>query len=290
VTSRPGLLAVAAALAGSVAGCGGPWTSTQKTPGHDYVALGDSYSAAPGVEPVDDVECFRSRANYPHLVAEATGLDLVDVTCSGATTSAITGPQQTLAGTWRDAQITAVEPGTDLVTIGVGGNDLGFYTELTNTCIVLASRDRTGNPCQSADDSKPAGQSLAGRLIELEQREVDMIRRVEDRAPRARILVMGYPAIVPDHEQCPELPVASGDVAYLSQIVTGLNDALSTAARRTGAEFVDLYRATRGHDICGTTPWIAGVLPVKGVTSAWHPYPEEQRVAARLIQDALDQG
>ena len=60
-----------------------------------YVALGDSYTAAPLVPPTDTSNvCLRSGANYPALVAEAMpGTTLTDVSCSGATTANTTTPQ-----------------------------------------------------------------------------------------------------------------------------------------------------------------------------------------------------
>lgn len=53
----------------------------------DYVALGDSYAAAPGVPEQTDAACGRSSANYPSLVAASRGARLKDVSCSGATTA-----------------------------------------------------------------------------------------------------------------------------------------------------------------------------------------------------------
>ena len=57
-----------------------------------YVALGSSMAAGPGIRPDaagSPVRAGRSARNYPHLVAERAGLDLVDVTYSGATTANI---------------------------------------------------------------------------------------------------------------------------------------------------------------------------------------------------------
>ena len=55
-----------------------------------YVALGSSMAAGPGIRPRADgapLPAGRSARNYPHLVADRLGLDLVDVTYSGATTA-----------------------------------------------------------------------------------------------------------------------------------------------------------------------------------------------------------
>src|SRR5262245_42979430 len=62
----------------------------------DYVALGDSYSAASGVLPTDpsaSLLCLRSSRNYPHVIAAATGARLVDVTCGAAETKHFTTSQ-----------------------------------------------------------------------------------------------------------------------------------------------------------------------------------------------------
>src|SRR4051794_35699854 len=64
--------------------------SAQSAPaaGLRYVALGDSYSAASGVLPVDPTapQCLRSTRDYPHDIAAATGAQLTDVTCGAAET------------------------------------------------------------------------------------------------------------------------------------------------------------------------------------------------------------
>ena len=90
-----------------------------------YVALGSSMAAGPGIRPSADGAPFRagrSARNYPHLVAERLGLDLVDVTYSGATTaSVLTDPQN-----GAPPQADALDASEDLVTVTIGGNDVGY--------------------------------------------------------------------------------------------------------------------------------------------------------------------
>src|SRR3954469_3865632 len=64
-------------------------------PGGRYVALGDSYTAGPLIpnQSLDPLGCLRSDANYPHRVAPAVGMSLVDVSCSGAETGDMTAAQ-----------------------------------------------------------------------------------------------------------------------------------------------------------------------------------------------------
>ena len=97
---------------------------------HKYVALGDSYTAVGDLlQPSDGpLGCFRSTVNFPHDLASALHVaDLVDASCGGAVTSDMTGPQSVIGGT-NPAQFDSLTPDTDLVTVGIGGNDIGSAT------------------------------------------------------------------------------------------------------------------------------------------------------------------
>src|SRR5690606_3391824 len=65
-----------------------------------YVALGDSFTSAPFVPESSTAQgCFRSTGNYPALVGkELPGAEVVDVSCSGADTTHLKGPQTTALG------------------------------------------------------------------------------------------------------------------------------------------------------------------------------------------------
>ena len=98
--------------------------------GSRYVAMGSSFAAGPGLPvrvPGSPRRAGRSASNYAHLVARALGLDLHDVTYSGATTGDILRPSA--AG--QPAQLDAVTPATRLVTVTAGGNDVGYLPRLT---------------------------------------------------------------------------------------------------------------------------------------------------------------
>lgn len=98
--------------------------------GSRYVAMGSSFAAGPGLPsrvPGSPRRAGRSTGNYAHLVARELGLDLHDVTFSGATTSDLLGPSTS----GQAAQLDAVTPETSLVTITAGGNDVGFAPRLT---------------------------------------------------------------------------------------------------------------------------------------------------------------
>jgi lysophospholipase L1-like esterase len=95
--------------------------------------MGSSFAAGPGIldrAPGSPRRAGRSASNYAHLIAKALDLELCDVTYSGATTGDILHPSA--AGQpAQAAQADAVVPGTRLVTLTAGGNDVGYLPRLT---------------------------------------------------------------------------------------------------------------------------------------------------------------
>ena len=93
-------------------------------------ALGSSFAAGPGIEPVADRLAMRSVRNYAHIVATRLGLRLTDLTVSGATTVTILSePQRVL---WRrfPPQVSWLPVDADVVTVTAGGNDLGYLATM----------------------------------------------------------------------------------------------------------------------------------------------------------------
>lgn len=290
MTLRPALTVLALVLgATSLAGCRDdpPAVHTEAVvAGDKYVALGDSYTAAPGIGTPDGHDgCFRSQNNYPHLVADALGVDLVDVSCGGANTTAVTGSQTTLTGHDVRPQIDALGPSTDLVTISIGGNDFGLFSLVSRICPALAQKDPDGQPCVDAGKESP--QDLGDLLRLLRKRLVIVLHKVTEAAPNAIVLAVGYPSVIPEHGTCAALPVATGDYPLVLKVMQGLNASLEAAADQTDVRFVDVYSPTLGHDICGERPWIAGAKVTEGRGTTWHPYAAEQEAVAQIIEDAL---
>ena len=115
-----------------------------------YVALGDSYTSAPLV-PLPDLlslGCLRSINNYPkQLAAQLQVTAFADVSCGGADTTNMTQPQSTPLGTF-PPQFDALTADTDLVTVGIGGNDFSVFGDITGTCPGLRASDPAGAPCK----------------------------------------------------------------------------------------------------------------------------------------------
>lgn len=254
--------------------------------GDQYVALGDSYTAAPGTGPVTAKDgCLRSSTNYPHQVASRLDLELTDVSCSGATTQHAVNPQ--LLGTIsRPPQADAVTGTTDLVTVSLGANDFNLFAGVLFACTALRAKDPAGAPCAAVDAAAGAN-SVERRAAQIEKRIVALIRLVKKRAPQARVIIVGYPQFFPSAGPCEQLPLAAGDFELARRVNELLVQAQLEAAATTKVGYVDVFTATKGHDMCADEPWIAGLKPVRPKAMFYHPYPKEQRVVADLLVKLL---
>jgi lysophospholipase L1-like esterase len=253
-----------------------------------YVALGDSFTAAPLVPTTDLADgCFRSDANYPSLVAEQLDVaELVDVSCSGASTADLLNRQSTVRGASVPPQLRALDRGTDLVTLGIGGNDFDLFHTLVSTCTATGREDPIGSPC--ADELARRGVDLVARTREIGDRVAGAVEEVRRRSPDATVVLVGYLRLAPPPTgRCRDLPFAPGDYAYGARVSRALDAALERAARRTGAEFVDMHAASEGHDICADEPWVNGHRTVEGEALAYHPFAEGMEAVADEVLATL---
>jgi lysophospholipase L1-like esterase len=162
--------------------------------GSRYVAMGSSFAAGPGLAPrvsASPRRAGRSSVNYAHLVARALGLDLQDVTYSGATTSDILTPSA--AG--QPAQLAAVAPDTRLVTVTAGGNDVGFLPRLTLASLPWPVRALPRVRTRVAGFGDP--DATDERFAQLEGNLALIGRRLRETAPACRVLFVDYLTILP---------------------------------------------------------------------------------------------
>jgi len=282
-----GLIVAGLATIATTAGPADAAPATRLTPPvvTRYVALGDSYTAGPLI-PVTQVAngCFRSTNNYPSLVARALAVPtFVDVSCSGAQTKDMTTGQ--LPGV--APQFDALTPDTDLVSVSIGGNDFSVFGTLVGFCPTLRASDPTGAPCRDAMRADGRDRLLAD-VQQTSQRVETVVRRVHELAPHARVVVVGYPQIAPRQGTCPDLlPLADGDYQYANQVNKRLTQALQHAAAVTHSSYVNLFLASRGHDICSAQPWINGQFTDPTRALNFHPFAVEEAAAAQLVLAAL---
>ncbi|MFB4306550.1 SGNH/GDSL hydrolase family protein [Actinomadura sp. GTD37] len=252
--------------------------------GAEYVALGDSMASGPLIPDITGpIGCGRSTHNYAHELAGALDADLHDVTCSGARTKHMTESQSTsVAGVDTGTvppQFNALTASTDLVTLTIGGNDVGLVG-IAEDCINL---DPTATPCKGefeaevAQKTRDLGPSLSAVL--------DGIRA---RSPKARIVLTGYGLYIKPNGCWPVQPVLPTDANFLQGAVNAMNGVIRDQAAAHGATYIDLVPASAGHDACQSASkrWIEGYVPLNPAAPL-HPNARGEAAYAAIIGSAL---
>ncbi|WP_372350913.1 SGNH/GDSL hydrolase family protein [Streptomyces sp. KL116D] len=252
-----------------------------------YVALGDSYTSGPGIPTQVDANCARSDHNYPSITARERHItSFTDVSCGGATTAEMWQAQ----GTNRP-QLDAVTRDTDLVTLQIGGNDIGFGS-IISTCAALSANDLSGNPCQQHYKASGHDQ-LTQRILQTAPKVARVLREIHHKAPHARVVLVGYPDLLPDDGTgCyPDVPFAAKDFPYLRDTGKRLNLMLRAVALLNRADYVDTYGPTVGHDMCKAPAdrWIEPLRPASPAAPA-HPNAKGEEVMAQALMKTLSRG
>ncbi|WP_431795512.1 SGNH/GDSL hydrolase family protein [Microbacterium enclense] len=298
------VLAVLSAAVFAVAGSAASAVVPDLT-GHSYVALGDSYAAGWGL-PLTPTQpapgCDQSDQNYPHLLAAEFGFALTDRTCGGAVIANVVDTPQNVGGT-APVQTDFLDATTDLVTLTIGGNDLGFWNigqmcvALAPTGPVLGSLDgQTHQTCreQFIVDT-PAGpvNTLETQIDEIVAPALSSaLQTIRTRAPNAKIIGLAYPALAPDAAHTPAsgcytsltqgffgfrstaFPYLDVDVALLRDTQAHMDDAMAAATTAAGAAYVSLLPGSLAHSPCSPSDaYVNGItltlssdsIPVSGL-------------------------
>ena len=213
----------------------------------DYVALGDSFSSGVGTGSYTlSSSCRRGVYAYPWLVAQQRpNTSLTFVACSGATTADV------LAG-----QIQSVTAGTEIVTMTIGGNDIGF-SNLIVQC--------TLGECSSALDNARAslGSVLGPRLD-------SVYTAIRSRTLTASVVVLGYPRIFSSAGCFGTFGISATERTKANQLADALDQL--TAARAAAASVT--YRSAivpfTGHAVCSGSAWLNG-LNLFNTVESYHP-------------------
>ncbi|SDK97093.1 GDSL-like Lipase/Acylhydrolase family protein [Lentzea albidocapillata subsp. violacea] len=251
-------LAVAAML---VAG-----TSTAQADTLEYVALGDSAAAGPLIPNQDPaLWCLRSsNNNYPQIAAKILNAKLTDVTCSGAKTDDFAGRQFGFVA----PQYDALKSTTDLVSITIGGNDVGLV-QTALSCINLLP-EPVGLSCKARLTA--GGDQVAAAIGEWAPEFGAALDEVKRRAPHAKILVTGYGTYIRPGGCYPVQPIWARDADYLQGSVDLLSATAKAEAEKRGATYVDLAAVSVGHDTCAKPAdrYLEGLIPTT-IAAPLHP-------------------
>jgi lysophospholipase L1-like esterase len=262
--------------------------------GARYVGLGDSAASGPVIpnQIPDPLGCWRSDHNFAHVVAQSLAVSLKDVSCSGARTDHVWSPQDVFLGP-NPPQLDALSNDTRTVTLQFGGNDIGFG-EIVDACTTASPY---GHPCKDryAPNWPDGPDVLADRIAATAPKIAAVIQAAHSRAPRARVLVVGYAAILPHtatdtgYPGCwPQVAIAWDDVPYLRATHEALNKMLRDQAALNDATYVDSYAASIGRDACQSSSvrWVEPTVPINPAAPL-HPNARGMRGVAATVLAAL---
>jgi lysophospholipase L1-like esterase len=202
----------------------------------NYVALGDSYSSGLGAGNYGSSgSCYVSSGAYPQLWANANHpASFSNATCAGATTSDVI-----------NTQVNSLSSGTNLVSITIGGNDVGFANVMT-TC-VLGSTQSCLNAVSQAENLTQT--QLPGELD-------NAYNAIRSHAPNARVVVLGYPELYDLSRSSGCIGLSTQDRTALNQGADMLDSVISQAASAHGFAFVSALPYFSGHLICDSSAWL----------------------------------
>ncbi|UDY23371.1 SGNH/GDSL hydrolase family protein [Nocardioides sp. Kera G14] len=273
-----------------------------------YVALGDSYSSGEGAWdyeegtdfddrddawPFDDDNelhnrCHRSPHAYSQVLAATNDFEggTTFVACSGSILADLEQPNHKETG--EDPQSDALGDDVSLITMTMGGNDLGF-ADVLRDCILNGARGVGPDTCQAKHDAR-----IKALLPVLEQQLIATYRALQKKAPNARIVIVGYPQLFVDNptDDFHDL-LYKEDQVWMNQKAADLNAMLRDAAKQAGVTFVDPTAAFHGHGIGSADPWIndldfggPGMMIVD--PSSFHPNAMGHQAIADLVQQAIE--
>lgn len=214
-----------------------------------YVALGDSYSSGVGAQnPNLSLSCMRSTDAYPPLVAaQRPNTQLVFPACGGAKTDDVLS-----------SQVNSLTTDTKLVSITIGGNDIGF-ADLIVSCTF-------GNCSSQLDAARTRVQT------ELPPKLDRTYAAIRARSPSARVAVLGYPRLYRSDlfGGCLNATLITyTERQKANALADTLRDVIRARATAAGFTFKDAIPQFAGHEVCTSTPYVNGIAPT--VVDSYHP-------------------
>jgi lysophospholipase L1-like esterase len=216
-----------------------------------YVALGDSYSSGLGAGSYisSSGSCDQSTNAYPALWDNANQpASYVSEACAGATTATVLS-----------SQLSPLSAATTLVSITVGGNDVGF-SSVMETCVLL--------PTSSCVSAVQHAESLTATQLPGELDSV--LSAIHADAPNARVVVLDYPELYDLSRSSSCIGLSTTDRTDLNQGADQLDSQIQLAAARHGDVFADVRGAFSGHEICDSGSWLHSVN-ILDVSESYHP-------------------
>ncbi|KAJ5107456.1 hypothetical protein N7456_004131 [Penicillium angulare] len=234
------------------------------------VSVGSSFAAGPGIPPqLEPLSARRSGQNYPHLVAKELNAELTDLTVSGATLLNITVEPQTavLSKDVFPPQIESIPEDADIITVTAGGNDIGYIGNMIFDAGTGTTMGWMANAVIQTIRSAVAIFSTAQETPtplspeELSQRMGDVLDQIHKKAPKARVYLVEYLAVVgPSTKPGVDISFTQENIDHHCQVASSLQNAYIAAAgaRSEWCERVPIHELSLKHVLGSQEPWVGG--------------------------------
>ena len=216
-----------------------------------YVALGDSYSSGVGAGDYTSASgsCDQSTNAYGQLWANANSPSSFSFeACSGATTTNVL-----------DSQLAPLNSSTSLVSITIGGNDVGF-SSVMETCVL----DSTSSCVSAVDTAESEAENQLPAKLDA------VYSAIASDAPNAHVVVLGYPELYDLSQSSGCIGLSTTDRTDLNQAADTLDNVIQTQAEDYGFTYVDVRPYFSGHEICDSSSWLHSVN-ILDIDESYHP-------------------
>lgn len=250
----------------------------------DYLGLGDSYTSGEGAfdysagTDTSDNTCHLSARSYPLLLTHDLfgGAGGHSVACSGAVIDDVISLNGDYKGQVKngsslrmlesnqperlDAILSAYSPGyvpqrvfvkqfqPNVITVSVGGNDVGFGDILQKCVVPHISRHQSDETCYNTYESRQELVNLVDRTV---PRWTALFRQLQADSLVSNVYAVGYPSIASDYGKCPlNVELSKSELEFAEEMIHYLNDAIEKAAASANISYVDVSRALYGYRLC----------------------------------------
>lgn len=253
----------------------------------NYYALGDSYTAGDGAPPYHGAKgCYRSTNSYAYLLGSGIPTPTM-IACTGSLLSDIdqTVRSSSVPGT-QLSQLLSHPRGKTLITITIGGNDLGFSSEVIKciTSFFSCTRDQS---------------SITQKITALPSRLRQVYQELRSAAPGADIVVVGYPllfanpSIADCHNPAVYFGLSGSEMTMIRTLAAQLDSVMAAAATQVGVSnaTTQVEQAFAGHEACTakkSEEWINEIAGLNDLlTDSFHPNASGYKAMAGAVHRAL---
>ena len=243
-----------------------------------YIAMGDSVAAGVGLPTASDSSaCDRSDESYPNLIAKSNNFELLNIACSGASSSAGIVSGQEVNKLMLDPQTSSLtaDKKPAIITLTVGANDIRWVN--------ILQKCYTGI-CGDDVDKNTVSTGLEG----LESNLRNIFEKIQTTYPddTPQVYVSGYYRVfISDISAgCSERAgIDSDEMQWIASVHNDLNETIrKETVLRTFATFVKLDFT--GHELCSPDPWIQGLAE----KAPFHPNEHGQAEYSQSILKAIN--